>query len=136
MTIMVFILPCEQHLVRISSKKNHLCCNPMNMQRCILCILKGVAEKIWIYNFVLWIYMNTMAIWTYIKQPYYMCIQELLLALNGFDIMDTLGVYFKYIKVLCNILRPYTSLYKLFYYTSWDYYKWHLLLLSLLYLFL
>jgi hypothetical protein len=62
--------------------------------------------------------MNTMAIWIYIEQPYYMCIQESLLALNSFNIMDTLGVYFNYIKALCNILRPYTSLHKLSYYTS------------------
>jgi len=31
--------------------------------------------------------------------PYYMCIQGLLLALNGLDRMVTLGVYFEYIKV-------------------------------------
>ncbi len=46
MTILMFILTCEQHLVWFSSKKNNLCpinckcdqfsCNPMNIQRCIL----------------------------------------------------------------------------------------------------
>jgi hypothetical protein len=43
---------------------------------------------------------------------------KIIMTLNVFDIMDTLSVYFKYIKVLCNVLQPYTSLYKLFYYTS------------------
>jgi hypothetical protein len=124
LTIVIFLLPCEQHIVWISSKKNHLCRNPMNMQMCILCILKGVVEKFWIYKCIFWIYMNTMDLWIYIKQPYYRYIQKLLLALNGFHIMDTLGIYFKYFKVLCNILRAYTSLYKLSYYTSWNYYNW------------
>jgi hypothetical protein len=35
------------------------------------------------------------------EQPYYICIQGLLLTLNDFDIMVTQGVYFEYIKVLC-----------------------------------
>jgi hypothetical protein len=45
-TILVFILPCEQHLVWFSSKKNNLfpisykceqfSYNPMSIQRCIL----------------------------------------------------------------------------------------------------
>jgi hypothetical protein len=37
--------------------------------------------------------------------PYYMCIQILLLTLNGLDIFEvTLGVYFEYIRYLLNIL--------------------------------
>ncbi len=51
------------------------------------------------------------------EPPYYMCIQGLLLALNGFKIIDTLCVYFEYNKVLCKkiikyiptILQVYTS---------------------------
>jgi len=50
--------------------------------------------------------------------------------------MDTLNVYFKYIKFLCNILQPYTSLYKLFYYTSWNYYRWHFYIIIIIILFL
>jgi len=45
------------------------------------------------------------------EQPYYMCIQLLLLTLNGTNIMVTLGVYFEYINMytryLLNILHPY-----------------------------
>jgi len=40
------------------------------------------------------------------EQPYYMCIQGLLLALNGLNIMHTC-VYFEYIKVLCKIFTKY-----------------------------
>jgi hypothetical protein len=36
-----------------------------------------------------------------------MCIQRLLLTLNAFDIMLTLGVYFEYIKILCKIFIKY-----------------------------
>jgi hypothetical protein len=53
--IFIFMLPCEQHLIWFSSKKN-LCpisykcdqCNhsPMNIQRCILCIVKDIFEYI------------------------------------------------------------------------------------------
>jgi hypothetical protein len=37
------------------------------------------------------------------EQWYYMCIQELLLTLNGLDIMVTFNVYLQYIKILCII---------------------------------
>jgi len=36
-----------------------------------------------------------------------MCIQGLLLTLNGFSIMDTSCVYFEYIKILCKIFTKY-----------------------------
>jgi len=36
-----------------------------------------------------------------------MCIQGLLLALNGLSIMDTLCIYFEYIKVLCKTFTKY-----------------------------
>jgi hypothetical protein len=42
-----------------------------------------------------------------------MCIQELLLTLNGLDIMVTIRVYFEYIRIPCKIfthvLRPYNK---------------------------
>ncbi len=41
--------------------------------------------------------------------PYYTCIQGLLLTLNDFKIMDTLCVYFEYIKVLCKIFIKYIA---------------------------
>ncbi len=41
------------------------------------------------------------------EKPYYMCIQELLLTLNGLDIMVTLCVYFEYIKVICKLFTKY-----------------------------
>jgi hypothetical protein len=41
------------------------------------------------------------------EQQYYMCIQRLLLTLNGFNIMLTLGVYFEYIKIICKIFTKY-----------------------------
>jgi hypothetical protein len=44
-----------------------------------------------------------------IEWPYYMCIEELLLALNGIDIMVTLCVYFEYIKTLCQIFIKYIA---------------------------
>jgi hypothetical protein len=54
--ILIFMLPCEQHLIWFSSKKNNLCpisckCDqfnhsPMNIQRCILFILKDIIEYI------------------------------------------------------------------------------------------
>jgi hypothetical protein len=37
------------------------------------------------------------------EQPYYMCIQILLLTLNGLDIMVDINVYLEYIKFLCKI---------------------------------
>ncbi len=130
---MIFILPCEQHLVWISSKQNHLCHNHMNMQTCILCILKGVVEKIWIHKCIFWIYMDTMDLyWMTILHVY----SKIIMTLNVFDIMDTLSVYFKYIKVLCNVLQPYTSLYKLFYYTSWNYYEWIFIIIIIIILFI
>jgi len=36
-----------------------------------------------------------------------MCIQRLVLTLNGFDIMLRLGLYFEYIKILCKIFIKY-----------------------------
>jgi len=41
------------------------------------------------------------------EQPYYMCIEGLLLTLNGLDIMVTLCVYFEYIKVICKLFTKY-----------------------------
>jgi len=41
--------------------------------------------------------------------PYYMCIQGLLLTLNGLDIMVIVGIYFEYIKVWF-IWRPISNL--------------------------
>ncbi len=38
-----------------------------------------------------------------LNAPYSTYIQKLLLALNGFDIMDTLRVYFEYMKILCKM---------------------------------
>jgi hypothetical protein len=35
--------------------------------------------------------------------------KDLLLALNGLDIMFTLGVYFEYIRVLCKIFTKYIA---------------------------
>jgi hypothetical protein len=56
MIIMVFVLPCEQHLIYYSSKKNNLCSirhkcdqfnwNLMNIKMCILCILNGIVGYI------------------------------------------------------------------------------------------
>jgi hypothetical protein len=43
------------------------------------------------------------------EQPYYMCIQGLLFALNGTNIKVTLAVYFEYIKVLCQTFIKYTA---------------------------
>jgi cytochrome b subunit of formate dehydrogenase len=40
------------------------------------------------------------------ERPYYMCIQKLLLALSGLNIMHTC-VYFEYIEVLCKIFTKY-----------------------------
>jgi hypothetical protein len=39
--------------------------------------------------------------------PYYMCIQGLLLTLNGLYIMVKLNIYFEYIQVLCKIFTKY-----------------------------
>jgi len=58
------------------------------------------------------------------EQPYYMCIQRFLLALNGINIKVTLNVYFEYIKVLCqtfikyiaSILQVYPNYYIILYY--------------------
>jgi hypothetical protein len=36
--------------------------------------------------------------------PYAMCIQRLLLTLNGLHIRITLGIYFEYIIVLCKMI--------------------------------
>jgi hypothetical protein len=36
-----------------------------------------------------------------------MCIQNIIISINGLDIMVTLGVYFKYIKDLCKIFNKY-----------------------------
>jgi len=41
--------------------------------------------------------------------PYYMCIQGLLLALNGLKIINTLCVYFEYNKVQCKFLIKYIA---------------------------
>jgi hypothetical protein len=41
------------------------------------------------------------------ERPYYMCIQVLLLTLNGFNIMVKLCIYFEYIKFLCKIFPKY-----------------------------
>jgi hypothetical protein len=39
-----------------------------------------------------------------------MCIQRLLLTLNGLDIFEvTSGVYFEYIKILCKIFIKYIA---------------------------
>ncbi len=38
-----------------------------------------------------------------------MCIQGLLLTLNDLHIMVTLGIYFEYIKVLCQIFTKYIT---------------------------
>jgi len=38
-----------------------------------------------------------------------LCFQGLLLTLNGFDIIDTLGVYSENIKVLCKIFTKYIT---------------------------
>jgi hypothetical protein len=39
--------------------------------------------------------------------PCSMCIQGLLLSLNGLHIMVTLGIYFEYIKFLCKIFNKF-----------------------------
>jgi len=41
--------------------------------------------------------------------PYYMCIQGFLLTLNDFKIIDTLCLYFEYIKVICKIFIQYIA---------------------------
>jgi hypothetical protein len=66
--ILVVILPYEQHLIWFSSKKNNLCpisykrdqssCNLMNIQRCILWILRNIVGCIKIYKCLFWMYMN------------------------------------------------------------------------------
>jgi hypothetical protein len=43
------------------------------------------------------------------EQPYYMCIQGLLLASNGINNKVTLGVHFEYIKVLCQTFIKYIA---------------------------
>ncbi len=57
-----------QHLVWFSSKKNNLCpnscksdqfsCNPMNIQRCVLWILRNIVGCNKIYKCIFWMYMN------------------------------------------------------------------------------
>ncbi len=68
-----------------------------------------------------WVYSNLQIyILNVYERPYYICIQRLLLTLNGLDIMVTLGVYFDYINILCKIFITnihITSLSKLSYYT-------------------
>jgi len=91
----------EQHLILISSKKNNLCpinckhdqfsCNFMNIQSCILWIIKNII-----------IYFE--CIWTTILHVY----SIIILSINGFNIMVTLiNVYFEYIKILCKIFTKY-----------------------------
>jgi hypothetical protein len=103
-TILMFILTCEQHFVWFSLKKNNLCpisCkidqfsyNPMNIQRCILWILKIVIGCIRIYK----------CIWTTILHVY----SDIIISINGLNIMVTLiSVYFEYIKILCKIFTKY-----------------------------
>ncbi len=82
MTILIFILPCEQHLIWFSFEENNLCpisckldqfsCNPMSIQRCILFILRGIVGYIKTYESTFWMYMD------------------------GFGIMVTPSVYFEY----------------------------------------
>jgi hypothetical protein len=48
-----------------------------------------------------------MSILNVYEWPYYICIQGLLLALNGLNIMVALGVYFEYIEVSCKIFTKY-----------------------------
>jgi hypothetical protein len=51
-----------------------------------------------------WIYLKLqMYILNAYEWPYSTYIQKLLLTLNGFDIMDTLGVCFECIKILCRM---------------------------------
>jgi hypothetical protein len=71
--------------------------NIMNIQKCILCILRGIIGYIKIYKCVAY------------EEPYYMCIQRLLLALNGTNIKVTLGVYLEYTKVPCQTFIKYIA---------------------------
>jgi len=43
------------------------------------------------------------------EQPYYKCIQGLLLTFNGIDIMITLKVHFEFIKIICKIFIKYIA---------------------------
>jgi len=104
---LVFTFPCEQHLVWVSSKKNNLCpirCkfdqfnrNLMSIQRCILCILRGILRYIKINECIS---MTTLHVYL-----------SIIISINGLDVMITLCVCFEYIKILCkifiNILWPY-----------------------------
>ncbi len=57
-----------------------------------------------------WIYYDSqMYTLNAYEQPYYMCIQRLLLTLNGINIKVTLSVYFEYIKVLCQTFIKYIA---------------------------
>ncbi len=70
------------------------CCtydsSPMNIERCIMCIL-------WFTN----VYFE--CIWMTILHVY----SNIIISINGLDIMVTLGIYFKYIKNLCKIFNKY-----------------------------
>jgi hypothetical protein len=107
-TILVFIFPCKQHLVWFSSKHNNLCpfsckcdqfsCNPMNIQRCILWILRNIIGSINIYKCIFWMYLTT------ILHVY----SSNIININNLNIMVTLiSVYFEYIKILCKIFNKY-----------------------------
>jgi hypothetical protein len=110
----MLILTCEQHFVWFSSKKTNLCpikckcdqcsCNPMNIQRCILWLLKNIFGSIKIYK----------CIWTTILHVY----SNIIISINGLDIMVTLIiVYFEYIKNLCKIFTKYIVPYYKFIHT-------------------
>jgi hypothetical protein len=74
-----------------------------------------------------WVYLNLqMYVLNVYEQLHYMCIHGLLLALNSLDIIDTLDVYFEYIKVLCKKFIIYI-------YILWPYYNYKFIQTILLY---
>jgi hypothetical protein len=50
--------PKKNNLCHISCKCDQFSCNPMNIQRCILCILKSIIGYNKIYKCMVWMYTN------------------------------------------------------------------------------
>jgi len=96
--ILVFILPCKQCSIWFSFKIFFLCpisyrCDqfnysPIGIQRCTLCILKKYS----------WLYYN-LQIWWFILHMY----SNFIISINALNIIVTLYIYIKYIKLLHKI---------------------------------
>ncbi len=82
MTILAFILPCEQYLV-------------------CLWVLKNIVECIQIYKCIFWMYMNN----------HITCDSNIILSINGLNIMVALKIVYLnilnfFVRYLLNILCP------------------------------